>query len=205
MKSGKRTFPVILILSVVILSLLLSSCNSNQPQSEPYSATVETNGQSITIIFDESSFSSGKIEAKNGEYEFQYETQLNGLKFTVTYPDGCIYSQTTISGGISYPHDYDSSEREAKGYIDLLSLDWAIDSAVDNAQGKGSQNGPSPLLAVLLLGCGVWHLFAPKTAWWLARGWWYKNAEPSDLALMLYRILGIILLFVGIICLIASV
>ena len=59
-------------------------------------------------------------------------------------------------------------------------------------------------ISLLLLGLGAWNLFAPKSAWWLARGWWYKNAEPSDLAIAAYRIGGVCLLIAGVICAIAA-
>lgn len=205
MNTGKRRFCITFILFAVILfSQLLTSCSSNRTPKEPHSANVETDGQLLTIIFDENTFSSGTIRAENEEYIFQYDAQSNGITFTVTYPDGYVYSQTEIDGVIASTYDYDADERKAKGYIDGYSLEWSVDNATNHAQGKENRNAPSPIFAILLLGCGSWNLFAPKTAWWLARGWWYKNAEPSDLALMLYRIAGIALLFAGIICLSAS-
>lgn len=205
MTSGKTVFRRILILSAAMLFLLLlTSCNSNRAPAGSCSVTVEADGQPLTVIFDEHTFSSGKMKTANGEYTFQYEAQSNGIRFTVTYPDGYVYSQTEINGGIATPYDYDANERKAKGYMDGFSLAWAVDTAADQAQGNGNRNGPSPLLAVLLLGCGAWNLFAPRAAWWLAWGWRYKNAEPSDPALMLYRILGIVLLLAGILCLAAS-
>ncbi len=58
--------------------------------------------------------------------------------------------------------------------------------------------------AVLLLGVGVFNLANPRLAWYLADGWKFKDAEPSDLALGVTRlmgalavVLGIALLFVG--------
>lgn len=115
-----------------------------------------------------------------------------------------VYEQTNISGGIATPADYDGAERSAKGYLDGFSLVWGIEGAADQARNTRSGGGPSPFLALLLLGLGAWNLFAPKSAWWLARGWWYKNAEPSDLAIAAYRIGGVCLLIAGVICAIAA-
>lgn len=59
---------------------------------------------------------------------------------------------------------------------------------------------PSPLLVIALFGLGAWNLISPQSAWWLAHGWWYKDGEPSDLALILYRLAGAFMILVGVVC-----
>lgn len=68
------------------------------------------------------------------------------------------------------------------------------------AAGGRSRSGPSPVLAFVLMALGAWNLLAPKSAWWISRGWWYRNAQPSDLALGFYRVTGVLLLGAGLIC-----
>lgn len=197
-----KKFVVVLIAALAMLTL--SACNAGNTSAQPRSSTVETEGQSIAVIFDENTFSTGTIRSDNGEYTFQYESEGSGIRFTAVYPDGYVYSQLERDGAVGMPLDYDASEREAKGYIDGIALAWAVDSAIDNARGGESHGDASPLLAVLLIGCGAWYLFAPKSVWWIAYGWRYKNAEPSDIALTLFKVLGILLMIAGAICLIAS-
>ncbi|MGN0250750.1 MAG: DUF6199 family natural product biosynthesis protein [Oliverpabstia sp.] len=52
---------------------------------------------------------------------------------------------------------------------------------------------------------GAFNTAAPSVAWYLEYGWRYKNAEPSDLALGLNRVGGIIAIIVGILTLVAGV
>ena len=189
---------------VMLLMLVLGACNSNTAKSESYSEVVEIDGQSLTITLDENNLSAGTITSENGTYTFEYGASGNNIVFTITYPDGCVFSQTEISGGFAMPAEYDSGERKSKGYIDLFSLTWSIDGVMDNARGTNNSGSPSILLALALIGVGAWNLFGTRSVWWLSRGWWYKNAEPSDLGLMLYRIAGVFLIFAGIICVTAS-
>ena len=60
------------------------------------------------------------------------------------------------------------------------------------------------IIGVIAIILGIISLVSPETAWYLSYGWRYKNAEPSDVALIMERIgggvgilLGIVILFVG--------
>ena len=61
------------------------------------------------------------------------------------------------------------------------------------------------LLAIALLALGAWNTFAPRTAWYLSRGWQFKNAEPSELALGMHVLSGVVLLIAGAICLLSAI
>lgn len=179
--------------------LLLSACAAPAPEAKV--ETIAVDGVALTVTFDPGTLSAGSIQTEHGQYTFRYESPET---IVIQYPDGYVYEQTNISGGIATPADYDGAERAAKGYLDGFSLVWGIEGAAEQARNTRAGSGPSPFLALLLLGLGAWNLFAPKSAWWLARGWWYKNAEPSDLAIAAYRIAGVCLLFAGVICAIAA-
>lgn len=179
--------------------LLLSACAAPAPEAKV--ETIAVDGVALTVTFDPGTLSAGSIQTEHGQYTFRYESPET---IVIQYPDGYVYEQTNISGGIATPADYDGAERAAKGYLDGFSLVWGIEGAAEQARNTRAGSGPSPFLALLLLGLGAWNLFAPKSAWWLARGWWYKNAEPSDLAIAAYRIGGVCLLIAGVICAIAA-
>lgn len=191
------------LIVVMLLALVLGACNSNTAKSDPYSEVVEIDGQSLTITLDENNLSAGTITSENGTYTFEYGVPGNSIVFTVNYPDGYVFSQTEINGGFATPAEYNSIERKNKGYIDLFSLNYSIEGVMDNARGTSNNGSPSILLALALIGVGAWNFFEARSVWYLFRGWWYKNAEPSDLALMLYRIAGVFLIFAGIIYAIA--
>lgn len=191
--------PIRIIAYTLLCLLLFSACAAPAPESKV--ETVSVDGVTLTVTFDPGTLSAGTIQTEHGQYTFRYESPDT---IVIQYPDGYVYEQTNISGGIATPADYDGAERIAKGDLDGFSLVWGIEGAADQARNTRSGGGPSPFLALLLLGLGAWNLFAPKSAWWLARGWWYKNAEPSDLAIAAYRIGGVCLLIAGVICAIAA-
>jgi len=53
------------------------------------------------------------------------------------------------------------------------------------------------LMAFVLILAGILSACLPKVVWWLAIGWKIKNAEPSKLAIILYRVGGFIQLLMG--------
>ncbi len=46
------------------------------------------------------------------------------------------------------------------------------------------------VIAVVVFGISALGFFAPETSWTLSHGWKYKDAEPSDAALVMARISG---------------
>lgn len=46
------------------------------------------------------------------------------------------------------------------------------------------------LIGLIALIIGVVNIASPETAWYLSDGWKYKDAEPSDEALLLTRVGG---------------
>lgn len=55
------------------------------------------------------------------------------------------------------------------------------------------------LLAIVLLGVGLFNILSPQTAWYLSEGWKFRDAEPSDLALGLARAGGVVCCLIGVI------
>lgn len=51
-------------------------------------------------------------------------------------------------------------------------------------------------IAVFIL-AGILTAIFPEYAWYLSRGMWYKDSEPTDLALFFTRIGGIIVAVIG--------
>ena len=54
------------------------------------------------------------------------------------------------------------------------------------------------LVIILLLLIGIFNAVSPETAWYLSDGWKYKNAEPSEEALGVTRLGGIVALVLGV-------
>lgn len=146
--------------------------------------TVEKNGNTFEVdringtIFD-------------GTYTYQYNFMgdADDYSFDVTYPDGVTY-YWDYAGGVGqggWSDDYD----------DALYVDGAVlcEVVAENALPPiGSWKIIVPALLIII---GVLNAVVPQTAWRLEYGWRYKNAEPSDTALVLNRIGGIIAIVIG--------
>ena len=141
--------PIRIIAYTLLCLLLFSACAA--PASEAKVETVSVDGVTLTVTFDPGTLSAGTIQTEHGQYTFRYESPDT---IVIQYPDGYVYEQTNISGGIATPADYDGAERIAKGYLDGFSLVWGIEGAADQARNTRSGDGPSPFLALLLLGLG---------------------------------------------------
>jgi hypothetical protein len=191
---------IALLLSAFLLMALSVSCG----QKEPAETTVTQNfgGQDMTVTFAPGSLSAGTITSDKGSYTFAYEGS-GDLK--ITYPDGSgfTYRKTGNSfAGMASP----AFDPESKGYPDGITMAWGIESAIKQAGGgRKNDDGPSPLLAIFLLAVGAWNTFAPRSAWYLSRGWQFKDAEPSEAALAMNVLAGAALLFAGGICLLAAI
>jgi len=192
----------ILRMLAVCLLVFLTACRPDSA-SEPYTETVDIDGQSLLIRFDEGNWSAGTIASDNGEYTFAFSHTAQGSRITIVYPDGFVYESTEMDGAYATPAGYDPEAVKSKGYVDGFSLRWSIEHARENGQGRRG-SGPSPLLAAALLGLGAWNLLAPKSVWRLCGGWRYRNAEPSKAALVVHGLAGALLLFLGAVCLLAQ-
>jgi hypothetical protein len=53
------------------------------------------------------------------------------------------------------------------------------------------------LFGVLMIIVGLIGVLNPRLTWWLEIGWKLKDAEPSELALILNRVVGIIIIMAG--------
>ncbi len=56
------------------------------------------------------------------------------------------------------------------------------------------------IFGLLFIVIGLINAISPATGWYLSYGWRYKDAEPSDAALILGRIGGVLGIIVGVIC-----
>lgn len=203
----KKTLSLILLLA---LAVVLTACADSTP-AEPESVHMNVENQDLTVTFDPGTWSSGKIEAENGTYTFAYTSSGRTVNFELVYPDGYVYSHAYTQdgnfGAYASPPEYDAAALLEKGYLDAVSMDWALDNIVDSKvqqQNRRAPSGSTFLVGLLLIGLGIWNAVSPQTAWYLSHGWKFKDAEPSDMAIGAYRFSGVLAAIAGLICLIAS-
>ena len=87
------------------------------------------------------------------------------------------------------------------GLVTALSL-CACQNAGDRMSqaGAGSDGSTHLLLAGFLLIVGIFYLISPKSAWQMSHGWKPKRTEPPARMLKINRVLGAVLIVIGILC-----
>lgn len=166
-----------ILAALLTLALLLTACGGGQV-SEVTTAhgtlTIDTGSQTIT----------------HGSDVYRYD--LSGNTTTIHYPNGAVYHTTvdSVSGSSGWSYDYDPHT-----YIPGDVLFSALPTAA--IQPGTSRLGQVVLGLVCIVLGGVTVAF-PKGMWFLAFGWRYRDSEPSEVALVLDRLGGGLLILMGI-------
>lgn len=169
-----------IFLVLLLVALLLSACGAETVK------TVEYRGMAFTLDME-----NGTITHDGTVYEYEADTHGDSTRYTVFYPDGASYSMAWsdyIGGGGGDDRYYDA---------DRLDGDILVDVLRDNLP-KEKEPGRFGL-CLLVVALGVFYTAAPQAAWYLSRGWAYRNAEPSDAALAVARLSGIVVIIFGVI------
>ena len=170
-----------LCLALVLLLSLCACSSEDRPEQE-----IEYKGSLYTINMEDGTITSG------GQV-YRYEQSPGSGTFT--YPDGstCWWSRRDDGElwGCSDDHD-----PEAGGYVDGYTLLDVLEAA--EPQGTGDTNGGQLLAGLLFLAIGAFNAVSPIRVWELSHGWRFKNAEPSDAVVTVYRIAGIAACIIGV-------
>ncbi len=131
----------------------------------------------------------------------QYPYQKNQGSITVTYPNGYAYSRTFYdngsSGAWSMPLDGDLSAITQAGYPEGDEL---VDAILQLDPMPKDKTG-GLWFAVICWLLGLWGLTSPQSMWYVGYGWRFRDAEPSDAALIAERIGGGLVILLGLIVL----
>ena len=163
--------------------LLFAAAGCSVSQGSPVS-TVVRDGVTYTIDTENSTISDGEHI-----YPYAFSGNSAGYDVTITYPNGSSYQwHAQNSGGITMGYgglqgDYDEH---------LYTSGDVLLSVLEEGPLKGGalREGKNIFLSVFIALAGIFHAALPETAWYLAYGWRYRDAEPSDAALMLNRLGG---------------
>lgn len=172
---------IVLIWMAGLLALALCACSAETAY------TVERRGRAYQVDTEASTVSDGK---ETYRYTFSGNSKAYDLK--IEYPDGSSYwweqRENVGYGGSS--EDYDES-RYTSGDIlrDVL--------AAKAPRASGGYSG----IGALLVSLGLFEAIAPRAAWYWGYGWRFKDVEPSEAALWLGRVGGVLAAAVGIVLL----
>ena len=193
----KRTLPLLFL-----LVLVLSACG----QEDPNQYTAEQDGTLYTVTLTESGSRSetGTITGGGETYTYLITVQEGGYSVEITYPNGSRFWQEghDMNGFTTTSTDCDSGydpDRYVSGetLVDVLSRKMA------EPGDTGRQTGRAVLGALLALAGGLCIAF-PRAAWYLFSGWRYRDAEPSDAALTLHSLSGVLTAAIGVILFLSS-
>lgn len=168
---------IFLGLLAVVLALSVSACTGY----ENGTYTVEKRGVEYVVDTE-------KHTIFDGTYTYQYEFSGDRTQYRIdiTYPDGSTYwwngGSSTGFGGWS--GDWDNLYDYADGGVLREIL-------VEKAPG-GTADSVKILAAIFIMAVGAVGIFFPRAAWYLGYGWRFKNAEPSDIALVFGRVGGVV-------------
>lgn len=167
-----------IIVIFLLAALLLLGC---APEETVHTVTVNRNGIDYAFTVD-----TENRTISDGQYTYTYA--VRGDTTTITYPNSAqfYWTQDGYLGAGGWDDHYDPQT-----YTDGDMLINVIDETTPEPK-----NG-NFLAGLLLAALGAFYTFAPHAAWYLSRGWLYKNAEPSDAALILARISGVIMMVLG--------
>ena len=171
------------ICMVLLTVLLLFSLCACAEVEETY--TVEKGWRTFQVDTKACTVSDG---TDTYTYTFSGNSDSYGIK--VIYPDGSYYSQTKSGSHItgSTSKDYDSNR--------YVSGDILCDVIAEGAPAAPRDGNPQP--SIVFVGLGLFLLLAPQVAWFLEWGWRFKNAEPSNAALIVNRVVGGVCILVGV-------
>lgn len=177
-----------LLVLAALMCVFITGCGK---RSGLISADVSGLGQDVTIDRAEQTITAG---------EDVYRYSASDTQVSITYPNGYVYSETSYGDGTA-----SASWRtpvNAPGILGAQDIGYLDeDKLVALIRGPSYGFGGGVLPGLLLMGIGILNLAAPKFGWTLSYGWRYKNAEPSDAALILRRVTGALTLVIGIVVL----
>lgn len=169
-----------MLILLLLLALILTACGGETVK------TVEYRGMAFTLDME-----NGTVTHDGTVYRYEAETHGDSSRYTVFYPDGASYTMSwsgNIGTGGGTGGYYDADRMDGDILVDLLRDNLPKEKDPDRF-----------LLCLLVIGLGVFHAAAPYAVWYLHRGWYYRDAEPSELSLTAARIGGIVLIIFGVI------
>lgn len=171
---------IILVLFTIIL--MLSSCTGGTVTEY----TVEHGGKNYTVNTENCTITDGE-----NTYTYSVSGSADSYNMEIKYPDGST-AWWTMNG--SSGHGGWSDNYVIGKYPDINTISSILEKDLPSHKGGGNA-----FMIILLIIIGLANIIAPYASWYLSYGWRYKNAEPSDAALVMNRIGGVVIIIIAII------
>ena len=174
---------------MVLLLALLTACGAEEPVIQTVQwmdMTFEINRTDRTIA--------------RGDEVCRYRVEDDGNKttYTILYDDGAeyymIWEEYLGYGG--WNQQYTDNHHSSGGdFVEVLKANQP------KLQLEGIRLSDHFLWGLLVIVIGVITVCAPYGAWYLEHGLYYKDAEPSEIALNLIRMGGVLMIVGGVVML----
>lgn len=170
---------------LLVLLVLLCSCGTAADVYE-----VDYGGRVYSVNWEEMT-----ITVEGVVCQFEFTGSAEDHRFEVTYSDGSFWYANGSGNVTSFGWSDDYS---APHYI---SGDTLHDVVLDTSPAREPVVSGTGLVAgIVLIAIGVFEAVYPRLGWRLGYGWRFKNAEPSDAALTMGRVWGVIIIVLGVVC-----
>lgn len=177
---------------VVLLLALLTACGAEEP-AEPVIQTVQWMDRTYEINRTDCTIACGDEVCR-----YRIESDGSKTTYTILYDDGSEYYMVweDYVGYGGWNQQYTDNHHSSGGdFIDVLKENQP------KLQPGGLRLSDHFLWGLLVIVIGVITVCAPYGAWFLEHGMYYKDAEPSEIALNLIRVGGVLMIVGGVIML----
>ena len=189
--------------------LTLAACQ-RAPKGTTYQV-IQKNDEIVSLVidFDEKTIAAGEGIVSVTAYDSNgnaigstpqkekdvYHYTFEEGNITITYPNGATWwENTTDTGAIGgWDGDYDTDR-----YIDGAVLAQQLNQAYQYSRKNWDEVVIVGLVCLVIIGLSIVDIMHPDIFYRVRYGLWVRNAEPTEFALMVSRICGVI-------CIIASV
>lgn len=176
----------------LLLLLTAAGCGDSVTVTErgPYTVDITDGVEPVALTVDPIN------QTITDEHGNIYPYTMTDTSVTFTYPDESEYFWNFTSG-IGYGGLTD--DPSANGYLDYSTLEAALSEEVESVKPTKSKNPGYLFFAFFCFLIGGLNLAFPYAGWYLKYGWRFKDAEPSEAALVLNRVVGGIIVIIGIV------
>ena len=138
---------------------------------------------------------------------------VNPVKCTITDDEGNVYTYVVGDSSVTftYPNGYEYFWNYTSGigltglegipdgyrYLDGMTLEAAMEREINPV--KKAENPGYILFALVCFIIGGLNIAFPYAGWYLRYGWRFRDAEPSDTALAMNRVSGVLAVVIGIV------
>lgn len=177
---------------ILVLAVLLTGC---QKKPQGYYAVMH-NGKALSLDTVKQT-----VTHEDDVYTYTIQESRDTVTMQITYPNGktMTVSQNKASGAGNSSGGL--TAEEAERYLSEWEL---LDVVQQTTTEKHQFHLGYFLLGILLLGTGVFFILDPETAIYWRHMWWFKDAEPTDFAIGMTRLGGVVSAIGGVVLIVLS-